>query len=79
MGINATAALKLSFLKLSSSAAIAAATGGMSRTAAGRGTTAATGMAAGSILWNYNMGDSLIDQIIRICRKTEAAVCPVGF
>ena len=78
MGINATAALKLSFLKLSS-AAIAAATGGMSRTAAGRGTTAATGMPAGSILWNHNMGDGLIDQIIRICRKTEAAVCPVGF
>lgn len=50
----------------------------MSRTAAGRGPTA-PGMTAGSILWNHNMGDGLIDQIIRIGRKTEAAVCPVGF
>ena len=51
----------------------------MGRTAAGRGTAATAGMTAGITFRNHDMGNGLIDQMIRIGRKAETAVCPIGF
>ena len=69
----------LVLLKFPSPAAEAAASGGMGRTAAGRGTAATAGMTVGITFRNHDMGNGLIDQMIRIGRKAETAVCPIGF